>query len=228
MCGRFALKNPQAIKAAFGLEEMPDLPPRYNIAPSQDIAIVRFSPAGRHLSLAHWGLIPSWSKESDKSYSTINARAETVDTKPSFRVPFRDHRCLIPADGFYEWHEEGGIKQPYHIGRPDGAPFALAGLWDLWKGPHGEVLSCSIIVTGANSFMRPLHERMPVILDPADHERWLDPDNHDTAALKQLLAPPPDDWLTAWRVSRQLNNPHHEGKVCAEPVDVRESPEPRP
>jgi putative SOS response-associated peptidase YedK len=227
MCGRFALKNPKAIKAAFGLEEMVALRPRYNIAPSQDIAIIRFSPAGRHLSLAHWGLIPSWAQESDKIYSTINARAETVDTRPSFRVPFRDHRCVIPADGFYEWHEEDGVKQPYHIGRKDGGPFALAGLWDVWKGPHGEVLSCSIIVTGANTFMRPLHERMPVILDPSDYECWLDPDNHDTAALKQLLVPPPDDWLTAWPVSRQLNNPRHEGVLCAEPVERRGASEPR-
>ena len=122
MCGRFALKNPQALKAAFDLDEIPDIKPRYNIAPTQDIAIIRFSPAGRKLSMAHWGLIPSWAKESGKSYSTINARAETVDTKPTFRAPFKHHRCLIPADGFYEWHEEGGIKQPHHIGRKDGEP----------------------------------------------------------------------------------------------------------
>ncbi len=220
MCGRFALKNPKAIKAAFDVDELPeDLKPRYNIAPSQDIAIIRFSPAGRKLSMALWGLIPSWAKESDKSYSTINARAETVDSKPTFRGPFKHHRCLIPADGFYEWHEEGGIKQPHHISRKDGEPFAMAGLWDLWKGPHGDVLSCSIIVTSANAFMKPLHDRMPVILDPNDYERWLDPDNHDTASLKNLLAPAPEGLLTEWRVSRELNNPRHEGAGCAMPVD---------
>jgi len=155
MCGRFALKNPPALKAAFDLNEMPELPPRYNIAPSQDITIIRADPDGRHLSLAHWGLIPAWAKAADSGYSTINARAETVDTKPSFRTPFKRHRCIIPADGFYEWHEEGGIKIPHHIGRKDGAPFALAGLWDRWKGPQGEVTSCTIIVTEANAFMKP-------------------------------------------------------------------------
>jgi putative SOS response-associated peptidase YedK len=154
MCGRFALKNSQAVKAAFDLKDMPELPPRYNIAPSQDIAIIRADPDGRHLSLAHWGLIPVWAKAADSGYSTINARAETVDTKPSFRAPFKRHR-FIPADGFYEWHEEGGIKIPHHIGRKDGAPFALAGLWDRWKGPQGEVTSCTITVTEANAFMKP-------------------------------------------------------------------------
>ena len=218
MCGRFALKNPKALKAAFDLKEMPDLPPRYNIAPSQDIAIIRADANGRHLSLAHWGLIPSWAKESDKSYSTINARAETVDTKPTFRAPFKRHRCIIPTDGFYEWHEEGGIKIPHHIGMTDGSPFALAGLWDVWKGPQGDVTSCTIIVTDANQFMKRLHDRMPVILDPNDYERWLDPAIQDTTSIKRLLAPAPNDWLTEWTVSRQLNNPRHEDPECAEPV----------
>lgn len=218
MCGRFALKNPKALKAAFDLVEEPNLRPRYNIAPTQDIAIIRFSPAGRRLSMAFWGLIPSWAKEGDKHYSTINARAETVNTKPAFRHPFKHHRCLIPADGFYEWHEEGGIKRPHHIGRTDGVPFAMAGLWDIWNGPQGEVLSCSIIVTEANQFMKRLHERMPVILDPKDYEAWLDPENHDTANLKRLLAPAPEGLLTEWEVSRELNNPRHEGAGCALPI----------
>jgi len=218
MCGRFALKNPKALKEAFNLEEQPELAPRYNIAPSQDVAIIRFSPAGRRLDLARWGLIPSWAKDAAGGYSTINARAETVDSKPTFRAPFKRHRCLIPADGFYEWQEQGGIKIPHHIGRKDGAPFALAGLWDVWHGPQGDVLSCSIIVTAANQFMRRLHERMPVILDPQDYERWLDPTNLDTAGLKRLLAPAPEDWLAEWPVSRKLNNPQHEGPECAEPL----------
>jgi len=219
MCGRFALKNPNALKAAFELKEMPDLRPRYNIAPSQDIAIIRADASGRHLSLAHWGLIPSWAKEADSGYSTINARAETVDTKPTFRAPFKRHRCIIPTDGFYEWREEGGIKIPHHIGMKDGSPFALAGLWDVWKGPQGEVTSCSIIVTGANQFMSPLHDRMPVILNPHDYERWLDPDNLDSANLKSLLVPAPEDWLAEWPVSRGLNNPRHEGPDCAAPTN---------
>jgi len=218
MCGRFALKNPKALKAAFDLKDMPDLPPRYNIAPSQDIAIIRADANGRHLSLAHWGLIPSWAKESDKSYSTINARAETVDTKPTFRAPFKRHRCIIPTDGFYEWHEEGGIKIPHHIGMKDGSPFALAGLWDVWKGPQGEVTSCTIIVTEANQFMKSLHDRMPVILAPSDYERWLDQSYQDTANLKSLLCPASEDGLTEWKVGRQLNNPLHEGPDCSVPT----------
>jgi putative SOS response-associated peptidase YedK len=218
MCGRFALKNPKALKEAFDLAEEPNLKPRYNIAPTQDIAIIRFSPAGRRLSMAFWGLIPSWAKEGDRSYSTINARAETVDTKPAFRHPFKYHRCLIPADGFYEWHEEGGNKRPHHIGRKDCAPFAMAGLWDIWNGPQGEVFSCSIIVTDSNLFMKRLHDRMPVILDPKGYDVWLDPDNHDTASLKKLLVPAPEDLLTEWEVSRELNNPRHEGAGCAMPL----------
>lgn len=218
MCGRFALKNPKALKAAFGLKDMPDLPPRYNIAPTQDIAIIRADSTGRHLSLAHWGLIPSWAKEGDGGYSTINARAETVDTKPTFRGPFKRHRCIIPADGFYEWHEVGGVKIPHHIGMKDGSPFALAGLWDVWKGPQGEVTSCTIIVTDANQFMKPLHDRMPVILDATDYERWLDPGNQDTSSLKTLLVPAPEGLLTEWTVSRQLNNPRNEGPECAAAV----------
>lgn len=220
MCGRFALKNPQAIKAAFEVGELPDdLTPRYNIAPSQDIAIIRFSPSGRQLTMARWGLIPSWTKELNTKYSTINARADTVDTKPTYRVPFKHHRCLIPADGFYEWKEEGGIKRPHHIGMKDGRPFAMAGLWDVWKGPEGDVLSCSIIVTEANPFMQQLHDRMPVILQPTDYEQWLDPDNQDTARLKQLLIPATGDTLTEWPVSRMLNNPRNEGPQCAEPQE---------
>lgn len=218
MCGRYTLKNPDALKEAFQLEALPALAPRYNIAPSQDVPIIRLLPAGRRLELARWGLIPSWAKEADGGYSTINARAETVDTKPTFRAPFRRHRCLIPADGFYEWHEEGGIKIPHHIGRRDGAPFALAGLWDLWHGPQGELLSCTIIVTDANRFMRRLHERMPVILAPQDYDRWLDPDNQDSTALKQLLVPAPEDLLTEWPVSRKVNNPRHDAPDCAEPA----------
>jgi putative SOS response-associated peptidase YedK len=220
MCGRFALKNPQAIKAAFEVGELPDdLTPRYNIAPSQDIAIIRFSPSGRQLTMARWGLIPSWTKELNTKYSTINARADTVDTKPTYRVPFKHHRCLIPADGFYEWKEEGGIKRPHHIGMKDGRPFAMAGLWDVWKGPEGDVLSCSIIVTEANPFMQQLHDRMPVILQPTDYEQWLDPDNQDTVRLKQLLIPATGDTLTEWPVSRMLNNPRNEGPQCAEPQE---------
>ena len=218
MCGRFAIKNPSAVKEAFQLEDMPALAPRYNIAPSQDTAIIRVTDAGRQLELARWGLIPAWAKESKGGYATINARAETVDSKPTYRGPCKRQRCIIPADGFYEWHTQDGIKIPHHIGRPDGAPFALAGLWDRWQGPQGAILSCSIIVTTANQFMQRLHERMPVILAPQDYAAWLDPENQNTQALKQLLLPAPEDWLSAWPVSRALNNPQHDAPDCAAAV----------
>ena len=218
MCGRFAIKNPSAVKEAFQLEDMPTLAPRYNIAPSQDVAIIRAADGGRRLELARWGLIPAWAKESKGGYATINARAETVDSKPTYRGPFKRQRCIIPADGFYEWHTQEGIKIPHHIGRKDGAPFALAGLWDRWQGPQGDVLSCSIIVTEANLFMRRLHERMPAILAPQDYVAWLDPSNQKTQALKQLLVPAPEAWLNAWPVSRALNNPQHDAPDCATAV----------
>jgi len=220
MCGRFALKNPAALKSAFDLVATPQLAPRYNIAPSQEVAIIRFGPDGRHLDLARWGLIPSWAKKIDSSYSTINARAETVDSKPTFRSPFKHHRCLIPADGFYEWHEEHGVKIPHHIGRADGAPFAMAGLWERWQGPEGALLSCSIIVTEANAFMRKLHERMPVILSPEDYDAWLDPMNADVTGLKRLLVPATHVTLAEWPVSRALNNPRHDAPDCAEPLEM--------
>lgn len=218
MCGRYTLRNPAALAEAFELEALPALAPRYNIAPSQEVPIIRFTPTGRRLELARWGLIPAWAREPAGGYATINARAETVDTKPSFRGPFRRQRCIVPADGFYEWQAAGGVKIPHYIVRPDGAPFALAGLWDRWQGPQGEVLSCTVIVTAANRFMRRLHERMPLILAPEDYARWLDPDNRDSAGLKRLLAPAPEDLLIAWPVSRRVNDPRHDAPDCIQPV----------
>lgn len=210
MCGRFALKNPAAVRAAFDLADMPAMPPRYNIAPTQEVAIIRADGRTRQVALAHWGLIPWWSPDAHGAYSTINARAETVDVKPAFRDAFHHQRCLVPADGFYEWRLEHGVKLPHHVGRADGAPFALAGLWDVWRGPGGDMLSCSIIVADANALVRPLHDRMPVVIAPADYERWLDPGNHDLASLKALLVPAPDDFFVERPASPALNNPKTE------------------
>lgn len=210
MCGRFALKNPAAVRAAFDVAVMPAMPPRYNIASAQDVLIIRAEPRGRAAVLSHWGLIPWWAADARGAYSTINARAETVDVKPAFRDAFRQQRCLVPADGFYEWRLENGVKVPHHVGRPDGAPFALAGLWDLWRGPEGEVLSCAIIVADANALVRPLHNRMPVVIAPGDYARWLDPDYRDTASLKALLVPAPDDFFVERPASPALNNPRNE------------------
>lgn len=214
MCGRFALKNPKALKAAFLLKEDPDLRPRYNIAPTQNVAIIRDNGEDRHLSLARWGLIPSWSKSAASGYSTINARAESVDTKPTYRTPFKRQRCIIPADGFYEWHLQNGVKVPHHICLQDEQPFAIAGLWDVWKGPEGDITSCTIIVTSANQFMQKLHDRMPVILEPKDYDQWLDSNYQDVPSLKTLLEPSPDEWLKAWPVNRILNNPRNESAEC--------------
>ncbi len=167
MCGRFTLRTPtHRLAEAFGVRDLPNLPPRYNIAPTQDAAVVRPGPEGeaRELAMLRWGLVPSWS-EGPSAYSMINARAETVATKPAFRAAFRHRRCLVPADGFYEWQRVDGGKQPYLVELASGEPFAFAGLWEHWEG--GDVIeSFTIIVTEANELLRPIHERMPVILDP--------------------------------------------------------------
>ena len=154
--------------------------------------------------LARWGLVPVWAKDVKLGYSTFNARAETVATKPTFRAAFRHRRCLVPADGFYEWQAlaESKRKQPWFIARRDRDPLAFAGLWERWISPAGDTLeSCCIIVTNANALMRPIHERMPVILDPADWDAWLAPDARDPAALQALLQPYPADDLAAWPVA---------------------------
>ena len=151
---------------------LPNVPPRYNIAPTQDAPVVRQTKDAdeREMDMLRWGLVPSWSQGPDSGYSMINARAETVATKPAFRSAFRFRRCLVPADGFYEWRKVAGRKQPYRITVKDGEPFAFAGLWEHWTGPDGYVVqSFTIVVTEANELLRPIHDRMPVILDPADY-----------------------------------------------------------
>jgi len=222
MCGRFALySNPQTLARRFGAQVPTDLKARYNVAPTQTIPIVRQEGEGRRFALARWGLIPHWAKEMDTGYSTINARAETVATKPAFRSAFRHRRCIVPADGFYEWQAVPGskVKQPYFIGLRDQEPMALAGLWERWRSPEGDELeSCSIIVTGANDLMRPIHDRMPVILDPADWDAWLAPDAGDLGVLQGLLRPFPAEALTARPVSTRVNSPRNDVLECLEAV----------
>lgn len=209
MCGRYTLSARKLALAEKALHStFPELAPRYNIAPSQDVPIIRESRDGTYeLVMAHWGLIPHWAKESKTGYSMINARAETVATKPAFRDAFRRRRCLIPADGFYEWRKEGTGKQPFHIRLKAGGDFAFAGLWERWQGEDQEIESCSIIVTEANDLMRPIHDRMPVILDPADYEVWLNPENRDTGVLAGLLRSYPAVEMEAVPVSRRVNSP---------------------
>ena len=209
MCGRFVqYSNAQVYASAFAVETLFEARPRYNLAPTQAVLAVRTGESGvRELTPLRWGLVPSWSKGPDNRYSMINARAETVSSKPAYRNAFKHRRCLIPSEGFYEWKSQPGGKTPYLIRRKDGAPFALAGLWERWHGEDGQALeSCTIIVTDANDLVRGIHERMPVILEREDYAAWLDPDNGDTGALTALLKPTdPGPW-TLHPVSRLVNS----------------------
>ena len=211
MCGRFIqYSDPQVYAEQFDLGSGPlnGVRPRYNCAPSQLVLAVRVGADGqRHLDLLRWGLVPAWSKGPDHRYSMINARAETVAERPAYRAAWRARRCLIPTEGFYEWHAQPGGKQPYLIRRRDHHPFALAGLWEHWPGNHetGPIDSCTIIVTAANTAIAAIHDRMPVVLSPAQYADWLDPTQH-VAALLDLLQPAPSaDW-TLEPVSRRVNN----------------------
>ncbi len=209
MCGRFTLALPaETVQAFLGLATRPQLAPRFNIAPTQPVAVARLQTAtgDRILELVRWGLIPHWASDPTIGARLINARAETLAQKPAFRSSFRQRRCLIPADGFYEWQKTAGGKQPYHIRRLDGGPMAMAGLWDSWQAPDGDpISSCAIITTAANDLVRPIHDRMPVLLPPENFELWLDPAVSDTARLSELLAPAPATGLIAVPVSRRVN-----------------------
>lgn len=203
MCGRFALKAPPSeLIARFGLDECADLIPRYNIPPGTDIAVIRQSPEGKRvLHKLRWGLVPHWAKDPSIGNKLNNARGETVAEKPSFRDAFKRRRCLIPANGFYEWKAEGKVKQPYYISLPE--PFAMAGLWESWKSPDGDVLrSCCVITTGPNALMAPIHDRMPVIISPEDWQRWLAAPVEDVA---ELVRPYPAEAMQAWPVSRRVS-----------------------
>ncbi len=225
MCGRFALyATPEKLAEHFGLAEPPaQLAPRYNIAPTQPVGIVRFDPQHqrREWALVLWGLIPSWSKEPAMAARMINARAETVAEKPSFRTAFRRRRCIIPASGFYEWMKRNGGKQPYYITSRDGTPLGFAGLWERWIGPEGEEIeSCTILTTDANEEVARLHNRMPVILAPEDYATWLG-DGQETAPaylaqLKHLFRPFPVGRLKLYPVSPYVNDPRNEGVACIE------------
>lgn len=218
MCGRYSNLTPtEAMRRIYQtVIGLPNVPPGYNCAPSQSLPVVRLAPEGRELVLMRWGLVPAWSSGPDQmKFSTINARAETVADKPAFRAAFRSRRCLVPADGFYEWRTEGKRKRPYRFTLTDGRPFAFAGLWDRWHGKNGETLeSFTIIVTDANPLVRPIHDRMPVILPPAAWPRWLDPAQ---PAPGDLLTPYPADDMAATAVSSRVNNVRNNDAACLEP-----------
>lgn len=219
MCGRYTqLMSWRELVELYRITNQdfrPNLAQRYNVAPSQDAPIVK---AGRKLAVVRWGLIPFWAKDEKISYRTINARAETVAEKPAFRAAFKARRCLVPASGFYEWQkQEKGQKQPWYITGKEGQPLTFAGLWERWNGPEGEIESCTIIVSEGNAFMATLHHRMPVILDPADFDRWLAPEEYDRC---ELLKPCLDEVLETWPVSTHVNKPANDDLICIQPVNA--------
>ena len=221
MCGRYSLhSNPEVIALYFKLGLLPELKPGYNITPSSDVLVVRQDREhGRTAGLFRWGLIPGWAKDPAIGNKLANARAETVAEKPSFRSAFKRGRCLIPASGFYEWKAVAGRKQPYYV-HPAGAElFAFAGLAERWNGPDGPVHSCAIITTEANELMRGIHDRMPVILEPGDHDAWLDPGNQETDKLKALLRPCRAEIMAAHPVSTRVNTPRNDEPALLEPLE---------
>lgn len=221
MCGRYTLsQTTEAIASAFQLNEVPKLEPRYNIAPTQLVPVIRQSEQHqRQLQILRWGLIPAWAKDASMGARLINARAESVNEKPSFRSAFRQRRCLVIADGFYEWQRQDSKKQPFFIHLPDGKPFAFAGLWERWQSPEGETIeSCTIITTEANELLRSIHDRMPVILAPKDYDVWLDPTLQEPEKLQQLLHPYPTEAMITDAVSTKVNSPKNDTPECIKKV----------
>lgn len=221
MCGRYTNTTATSRYAdKFHAEYDFDLEPSYNVSPSQDILAARTNQEGkRELTLLHWGLIPSWAKEPKTGFSMINARAETVATKPAFRHAFKRQRCLIAADGFYEWKPTEHGKQPYYIFLKDHEPFALAGLWEHWEGKGYEPIdSCTIIVTEANKAIEKIRDRMPVILPPSAYDDWLDPEVTDKEQLQGLLMLCPASKIAMYPVTKLVNNARHDDPRCVESI----------
>jgi putative SOS response-associated peptidase YedK len=221
MCGRFTLRaKPDTLAELFLLAEPPDWSPRYNIAPTQPVPVVRHKgDGGREFVRLRWGLVPSWAKEVGGP-PLINARAETVATKPAFRSALKQRRCLIPADGFYEWLKAGKKKQPFSFRLWDDKPFAFAGLWERWTGGEQPLESCTIITTDSNELVRPTHDRMPVILPVRYHAEWLDPDVRDPDRLVTMLRPYPAEEMVATPLSDWVNSPRHDDPRCLEASDT--------
>lgn len=242
MCGRYTLTDPgEELLQRFELPELPPgYRPRYNIAPTQPVTAIIAVEEKRRIGMLRWGLVPSWAKEASIGNRMINARAETVAEKPAFRAALRRRRCLIPADGFYEWQLRQGRKQPVRFVASSGGIFAFAGLWESWRPPastHAEagrqgaldesqddearervVHSCTIITTSANDFVRPVHDRMPVIIPPEAYDAWLDPKLQDPDAVLQLLRAAPNDALRVYDVSTLVNAPVNDVPACVEPL----------
>ncbi len=216
MCGRYLLTSPlEAIQQIFKIDQMTNLGPNYNVAPTHDMPIIhrKQGSSGNELTVARWGLIPHWAKDTKIAYPTINARSETAAQKPAFRDAFKRRRCLVPADGFYEWKRDGKEKRPYLIRLQGGGAFAFAGLWATWK----DVTSFTIMTTEPNEFMADIHNRMPVILSLENHERWLDVE----AAPADILKPCPSDWLEAYPVAKRVGNVRNNDASLIEPIAMQ-------
>jgi putative SOS response-associated peptidase YedK len=222
MCGRFVQYSLFPIlQKEFGLKFDADFPlrPSYNIAPTQNVPVV-VNEGGNRLITCRWGLIPTWSKDMAIGSRMINARAETLAEKPSFKSPFKKHRCLVVADGFYEWKKTSTGKVPTYIHMADGSPMGFAGLYSDWTSPEGEpVRTCTIVTTEPNELLAPIHNRMPVIIQTAHREQWLDPDQHDPEALSALLAPYPAGEMEAWEVARAVNSPSNNSPENLRPLE---------
>lgn len=232
MCGRYmVLSSPEAIRRLFGYLEQPNFPPRYNVAPTQPIAIVRSVEGRRQFALVRWGLIPPWVKDPRTFSLLINARIESVNDKPAFRNAMRRRRCLVPADGFYDWKEEGGRRRPYCVRPKERGPIAFAGLWETWIGPNGEEMeTAAVITTPANRELARLHDRMPAIVPPENFEAWLDCNCVDAMTAAALCAPAPEGRLAAYEVSPAVNRADNDGPELiapAPPAPIAEAAPPR-
>ena len=221
MCGRFRLtRKDQEIREYFDVPDDFEWKPRYNIAPTENVAVVRQrrDHPSRTLSGMRWGLIPYWSKDAKGAARMINARSEEITEKPAYREAFQQRRCLVPADGFYEWKREGKSKQPFHLGMTDDSLFAFAGIWERWKNPAGEIIkSCAILTTTPNNLLSGIHDRMPVILSPDDYEEWLNP-AADIEVLKPMLKPYSSRTMRMYSVSTAVNRAGYDAPDCIAPV----------
>lgn len=221
MCGRFDLHIPrELLEKIFGTPLLHNIQPHYNIVPSQQVTVIRTSPDGiRSIDSMRWGLIPSWAKDPSIGSRMVNARSETVDVKPAFRNPLKHRRCIIPANGFYEWEEVNGKKKPLYVKMKDDTPMLLAGLWDHWKTPEGNIIeSCTILTTPSNELIKPLHDRMPLVLEVASSDLWLDPKVTDPERLKPLFLPYPSDKMDMYPVSEIVNSPKNDTPECIVPL----------
>jgi putative SOS response-associated peptidase YedK len=229
MCGRFALiSSPESVRSRFGYAETPNFPARWNIAPTQPVPVIVAGASSPSFQLMRWGFLPGWVKDPKDFPLVINVRSETAAEKPSFRAALSRRRCLMPADGFYEWRRLGRESRAYLFRRPDRAPFAFAAIWETWSSPDGgEIDTVALLNTHANGLMSAIHERCPVVLDRSDHDAWLDPQARPDA-FSRLLRPPPDDGLEMIRISSLVNKVSNDGPLVQEPYEEPAEDEPTP